>query len=88
MRRSSARTHVHCLQHVAIGSNRQDEQLLSVFGPLPNVLVRLQRKRQMNRGSGCDEIVDDIERSDLIIYIEQVPRLRNGMVGALLHDGP
>ena len=87
MRRSSARAHVHALQHVAIVSNGQDEQL-SVFGPLPNVLVRLQRKRQMNRGSGCDEIVDDIERSDLIIYIEQVPKLRNGMVGALLHDGP
>jgi hypothetical protein len=33
------------------------------------------------------EIVDDIERSDLIIYVEQVPKLRNGMTGALLHDG-
>ena len=50
--------------------------------------IQLTIENGCRRSPAFAEIVDDIERSDLIIYIEQVPKLRNGMVGALLHDGP
>ena len=32
-------------------------------------------------------LVDDLERSSFIVYVEQVPTLRDGMRGALLHGG-
>ena len=32
-------------------------------------------------------LVDDLERSSFIVYVEQVPTLRDGMRGTLLHGG-
>ena len=32
-------------------------------------------------------LVDDLERSSFVVYVEQAPMLRDGMRGALLHGG-
>lgn len=52
-----------------------------------DVTIRATIDEGCRRSPTFAALVDYLERSSFIVYVEQVPRLRDGMRGALLHGG-
>ena len=66
-----------------------DEGGVVTLGRLRSVdpSTRATIKEGCRRSPAFAALVNDLERSSFIVYVEQVPTLRDGMRGALLHGG-